>query len=174
MFIDINTLGPEGLAFDRVLHLRGLDGPSRERLDEIEAHLSGSLVPDEGEADLQAELEATLRLQCSRCLEPFPWVARSRLDLRVVRSPGAGATAGDGDAASEFVAEEGKLQLEAMATEQLYLSLPLKPVCSESCRGLCPTCGGNRNLDPCTCSDQPLDPRLAPLLRFRERKSEES
>ena len=172
MFIDINTLGPEGLAFDRVLHLRGLDGPSRERLDEIEAHVSGSVVPDEGEADLEAQLEATLRLQCSRCLEPFPWVARSRFELRVVRAASGAET--DDDAASEFVAEEGKLELEAMATEQLYLSLPLKPVCSENCRGLCPACGANRNIDPCTCSDQPLDPRLAPLLRFRERKSEDS
>ena len=173
MFIDINTLGPEGLAFDRVLHLRGLDGPSREQLDEVEAHLSGSVVPDEGEADVKAQLEATLRLQCSRCLEPFPWVARSRFELRVVRSANPSETDED-DAALEFVAEEGKIQLEAMATEQLYLSLPLKPVCSDTCRGLCPTCGANRNLDPCTCSDQPIDPRLAPLLRFRERKSEES
>jgi uncharacterized protein len=167
MFIDINTLGPEGLAFDRVLHLRGREGPSLESLDDVEAHVSGSLVPDDGEADLTAQLEATMRLQCGRCLEYFPWVARTRFDLRVVRAPKE-------DPEDEFVAPEGKLELEGMVTEQLYLVLPLKPVCSPDCRGLCPSCGANRNLDPCTCSDQPIDPRLAPLLRFRERKSEES
>ena len=173
MFIDINTLGPEGLAFDRVVHLRGLDGPSRERLDDVEAHLSGSVVPDDGEADLSGQLEATLRLQCSRCLEFFPWLARSEFALRVVRAPGK-ADEGDDDPASELVADEGKIQLETLAEEQLYLILPLKPVCSPTCRGLCPTCGANRNIDPCSCTDQPVDPRLAPLLRFREKKSEES
>src|SRR5262245_58477549 len=117
MFIDINTLGPEGLAFDRVLHLRGLEGPSHESIDDVEAHVSGSVVPDEGEADLTAQLEATMRLQCSRCLEDFPWVARTRFDLRVVRAPKE-------DPEAEIVAPEGKLELEDMVTEQLYLGLP--------------------------------------------------
>src|SRR6188474_480990 len=123
MFIDINTLGPEGLAFDRVLHLRGLEGPSQESLDDVEAHVSGSVVPDAGEADLTARLTATMRLQCGRCLEPFPWTARSEFDLRVVRAPKENPE-------SEIVAPDGKLELEGMVTEQLYLGLPLKPICS--------------------------------------------
>jgi uncharacterized protein len=61
-----------------------------------------------------------------------------------------------------------------MVTEQLYLGLPLKPICSPDCRGLCPSCGANRNTDPCDCADEPIDPRLAPLLRFRQRKTRES
>jgi|SoiMethySBSTD1v2_1073268.scaffolds.fasta_scaffold98216_3 uncharacterized protein len=167
MFIDINTLGPEGLAFDRVLHLRGLEGPSQESLDDVEAHVSGSVVPDDGEADLTARVEATMNLQCSRCLEPFPWTARSEFDLRVVRAPKE-------DPEAEIVAPEGKLELEGMVTEQLYLGLPLKPVCRPDCRGLCPVCGANRNTDPCDHDGEPVDPRLAPLLRFRQRKSREA
>jgi len=167
MFIDINTLGPEGLAFDRVIHLRGLEGPSQENLEDVEAHVSGSVVPDAGEAALTARVEATLNLLCGRCLEPFPWTARTEVDLRLVRAPKQ-------DPECENVAPEGKLELEGMVTEQLYLGLPLKPVCRPDCRGLCPVCGANRNTDPCDHDGEPVDPRLAPLLRFRQRKSRES
>jgi uncharacterized metal-binding protein YceD (DUF177 family) len=167
MFIDINTLGPEGLAFDRVLHLRGLEGPSHESLDDVEAHLSGSVVPSAGEADLTARVEATMNLQCGRCLEPFPWTARSEFDLRVVRAPKENPE-------TEIVAPEGKLELEGMVAEQLYLGYPLKPVCRPDCQGLCPDCGANRNTNPCDHAGEPVDPRLAPLLRFRQRKSRES
>jgi DUF177 domain-containing protein len=108
-----------------------------------------------------------MNLQCSRCLEPFAWTARPEFDLRVVRAP-------KGDPETEIVAPEGKLELEGMVTEQLYLGLPLKPVCRPDCQGLCPVCGANRNTDPCDHAGEPVDPRLAPLLRFRQRKSRES
>ena len=169
MFIDINTLGPEGLAFDRSLRLRQLEGPSRERVDEVEARLSGSVVPDGTGADLNARVEATVPLQCSRCLEVFPWKVRSDVTLAVVRAPVGEAGPGGADEASILVAPEGKIGLEDLATEQLYLNLPLKPVCSPTCRGLCPTCGINRNTATCQCPAEPADPRLAPLLLFRKK-----
>ena len=31
------------------------------------------------------------------------------------------------------------------------LALPINPLCAETCRGLCPVCGGNRNQVACTC-----------------------
>jgi len=169
MFIDINTLGPEGLAFDRSLRLRQLEGPSRERVDEVEAHLSGSVVPDGAGADLTARVEATVPLQCSRCLETFPWKVKTDVALAVVKGAPEEAGAGAPDQASILVAPEGKIGLEELATEQLYLNLPLKPICSPDCRGLCPTCGVNRNLGSCDCAEETTDPRLAPLLRFRKK-----
>jgi uncharacterized protein len=171
MFIDINTLGPEGLAFDRSLRLRQLEGPSRERVPEIEARLCGSIVPDAAGAGLTARVEATVPLQCSRCLEVFPWSVRSEVSLEVVREAPADAGSGT-DEASILVAPEGKIGLEDLATEQLYLNLPLKPICSPSCRGLCPSCGINRNTGSCTCEAEPADPRLAPLLLFRKKMDE--
>lgn len=177
MFIDINTLGPEGLAFDRALALVGLEGPSREPLGTVDARLSGNLQPEgSGTADLRGRLEATVRLQCSRCLERFPWSARSEFELAVVRrleAEGADRTTND-DPASILVAPEGRIALEDLATEQLYLSLPLKPICRPECKGLCPSCGVNRNQDRCDCVVDDVDPRLAPLLQFRQRKVQES
>lgn len=176
MFIDINTIGPEGVAFDRSLRLHGLEGPSRESLPDVDARLTGTVNPTGDGADLRGRLEATVPLTCSRCLETFRWDVRSSFELAVVRqSLEAGAPAGDAadDAAEVVVAPEGQLGLDDLATEQLYLSLPLKPICSPECRGLCPTCGVNRNMGGCGCASEVTDPRLAPLLQFR-RKMQDS
>lgn len=175
MFIDINTIGPEGLAFDARLRLRRLEGPSGESLDDVEARLAGEIRPEGRGADLSGRLETTVTLRCSRCLESFPWSLRTDFDLAVVPvhagAPSDEPAGGEADA-SVLAAPEGKIALEDVATEQLYLSLPLKPVCRESCRGLCPNCGADRNNDPCTCTAEAIDPRLAPLLPFRKRSHE--
>lgn len=51
----------------------------------------------------------------------------------------------------------------ALAWEEFSLALPVKPLCGESCKGLCPECGANRNTDSCACSAPKGDPRLAAL-----------
>jgi uncharacterized protein len=45
------------------------------------------------------------------------------------------------------------IDLPEIAREQIYLLLPLKPLCREMCAGLCPRCGANRNLETCGCSE---------------------
>ena len=40
---------------------------------------------------------------------------------------------------------------DALVEEQVQLELPLKALCRDDCRGLCPMCGADRNLDPCAC-----------------------
>ncbi|HZN55644.1 MAG TPA: DUF177 domain-containing protein [Candidatus Polarisedimenticolaceae bacterium] len=172
MFIDINTIGAEGLAFERSLTLRGLEGPSRERLPEVQARLEGRIERSGDGADLTARLDATVPLTCSRCLETFPWTVRTGFDWAVVRRAPDPATPRDDEPAAEdsvLVAPEGKIGLEDLATEQLYLNLPLKPICSPSCKGLCPACGANRNLSACGCETDEVDARLAPLLQFRRK-----
>jgi uncharacterized protein len=162
MFIDINTIGAEGLSFARSIRLHGLEGPSRESIPDVDARLEGTVNPVPGGAELRARLGATVPLLCSRCLETFPWDVRTAFAWKVLRR------AADDDP-SILVAPEGKIGLEDLATEQLYLNLPLKPICSPNCRGLCPTCGTNRNVASCECVVEDADPRLAPLLPFRKK-----
>jgi uncharacterized protein len=173
MFIDINTIGSEGLSFDRSLLLHGLEGPSRESIPDVQARLEGTVTPAPGGAELSASLGATVPLMCSRCLETFAWEVRMDFAWTVMRTAPvpSGAPGGNeaDDEASVLVAPEGKIGLEDLATEQLYLNLPLKPICSTACKGLCPTCGTNRNLDACACAPEIVDPRLAPLLPFRRK-----
>jgi uncharacterized protein len=176
MFIDINTLGPEGLAFEKSIRLDGLEGPSREPIPDIEAKLAGTVAPTSRGADLRAHLDTTVPLTCGRCLETFSWGVHSDFELAVRRTAdepraetGSDENDDDGDAVQ---APEGRLELEDVAREQLYLSLPLKPICNPACQGLCPMCGVNRNLTRCGCVHEDVDPRLAPLLQFRSKKKD--
>ena len=63
----------------------------------------------------------------------------------------------------------GDVDLVQVAREQIYLNLPLKSVCRDDCKGLCATCGANRNRIECACSGDQPDPRLAPLLELKKR-----
>ena len=60
-----------------------------------------------------------------------------------------------------------ELDLEPLARDAVILELPLAPLCSEGCLGLCPTCGANRNTEPCACAP-PSDPRWSALDALRE------
>ncbi len=59
------------------------------------------------------------------------------------------------------------LDLEPLARDAVLLELPLAPLCSEDCKGLCPQCGANRNLETCVC-EAPSDPRWAALSELRD------
>jgi len=109
---------------------------------------------------------ATLELRCSRCDEPFSLPVEATFDVTYLPQS---ANTGEGerevaeeDLDSAFY-ERGTIDLGQLVREQFYLALPMKPLCSAACRGLCPVCGTNRNTGTCSCEAAWEDPRLAPL-----------
>ena len=64
-----------------------------------------------------------------------------------------------------------RIDLGEVVREHVALQLPMKPVCRDDCRGLCPQCGANWNEGTCDCRPDDMDPRLAVL---RSWKAEES
>jgi uncharacterized protein len=174
MFIDINKIDEDGLSLERKLDLSDLDDGSGQPISVREAVLRGSVVRS-GEAGILAgRLEARVGLACARCLEPFEVPIGNEFSLRLVAEeplPGAGTDPGDEDDAL-FHAPEGRADLREIAIEQIYLSLPMKPICRDDCKGLCPACGANRNSVECGCPDDDGDPRLAPLRELKQRMSD--
>jgi uncharacterized protein len=67
---------------------------------------------------------------------------------------------------------EGTLDVIDLLREQFQLALPMKPLCAEACRGLCPDCGANLNLARCDCTPKWEDLRLAPLKGLLNRQKE--
>ena len=62
--------------------------------------------------------------------------------------------------------------LGEMVREQVLLALPLRRLCREECRGLCPSCGVNRNADSCDCHPaETVDERLAVLRKLFDKGS---
>jgi uncharacterized protein len=64
--------------------------------------------------------------------------------------------------------EEDVINLAELVREQCYLALPMKPLCREDCRGLCPVCGVNRNRETCACVTNWVDPRFDALRRLKD------
>ena len=84
-------------------------------------------------------------------------------EVRERYAPGGGA---DRDEEAYPLAGD-ELDLEPLARDAVLLELPLAPLCAEDCRGLCPTCGANRNTEPCACP-RPVDPRWSALDALRD------
>ena len=115
---------------------------------------------------LVGRLTTTLEMPCSRCLEPFRQPVDSTFDIRYL--PQTDNTADDEreveeDDLSDAFYRDDQIDLRQLMEEQFYLVLPMKPLHSEACKGLCPNCGANLNETTCTCEVRWEDPRLAAL-----------
>jgi uncharacterized protein len=110
--------------------------------------------------------QTTLELACGRCLEAFRFPVQASFDLLYLpraENQGEGEREiAEADLDSAYYDEE-QIDLGELLHEQFFLALPMKPLCSEECRGLCPECGTNRNAAPCGCEVRWEDPRLATL-----------
>jgi uncharacterized protein len=121
---------------------------------------------------LAGELHTTLQMACARCLDPVIQPVTREFDL-LYRPLGTDAgreelsvTAAEAEVG--YYQGEG-LQLEEALREQVLLSLPLKVVCREDCKGLCPHCGANLNQQQCSCESTVEDPRWAALEGLRSK-----
>jgi len=135
------------------------DGVASDFEIELRAHRMGDDV------FLEGELRGVLDLECSRCLARYRAPVRERFRLvlepagdRVPADPeGAAALARDGLYLSDEL-ETGwyrgsELELGAFFREVITLLFPVQPLCREECRGLCPRCGVDRNVETCSCPD---------------------
>ena len=123
-----------------------------------------------GRYRLAGTVSGELELNCSRCLDPFRLPVTSAFDLRYVpRSDGIGddeREVGEDDLTTAFY-DDDQIDLRELVAEQFQLALPMKPLCSEDCKGLCPQCGTNLNNATCGCSQEWVDPRLAALKQLK-------
>ena len=121
---------------------------------------------------MRGRVSAELELQCARCLEPVPQEVERKFDL-LYRPQGADAgkeelSVTDAEAEIGYYQGEGLL-LEDALREQVLLALPLKVICREDCKGLCPHCGTNLNLGQCSCAEPADDPRWSALKEIRSK-----
>jgi uncharacterized protein len=124
------------------------------------------LFKDKRKFRLVGHVRGSLELPCSRCAEPFVYPVEASFDLRYQpREPNTGESereVEEEDLSTAFY-EDDTIDLALVVREQFYLSLPMKPLCEETCLGLCSQCGANLNRADCHCQREWTDPRLAGL-----------
>lgn len=124
-----------------------------------------------GEVTVSGSYRATARHACSRCLEPLVTELGPEVDLHLFPAPASRheeVELGPDDLEVDFY-QGDTLDVARLLRSETLLALPMKPLCRADCRGLCPICGGNRNVTACACEARAVDPRLAPLEALRRR-----
>jgi uncharacterized protein len=120
------------------------------------------------EIRVKGHLRVRMEADCDRCLEPAGVLIDSDFELfyrPVVESLGA-ETAIDGDEADMGFYQGDGVELEDVLREFVLLSLPMQRLCSEDCKGICPVCGQNRNIEKaCHCQAETADDRWAALKK---------
>jgi len=177
MFLKVKTadIPPEGMeilgelpvqeARDR---LKSLEGEPISPAAPISVQLR--LAPTGSKIVVRGLVQTLVRAVCGRCLEEFDLPIRE--NILVVYSSLAEELGREELEAEElnmelFTGEE--IDLWPLIQEHLVLALPLRPLCREDCRGLCPVCGRNRNISPCECVRETVHPGLVGLKKLKEK-----
>jgi uncharacterized protein len=129
---------------------------------------------DKDKFRLEGHLRTELELACSRCLEPYRFVVDADFDQRYLPASAASSDPDrevqEDDLETSYYSDD-QIDLAELMREQFYLALPMKPLCRDDCRGLCPQCGTNLNTGTCDCSPVWEDPRLAALKAIKEKNA---
>ncbi len=115
---------------------------------------------------LKASAEACCTFLCDRCLTEFEQVLTPHYRMIYVFEA-AEADRFDPSEVQVISPALSVIDIAEDVRQTLLLSVPLKLLCSESCKGLCPRCGGNRNLVPCSCREEGSDQRWEALRKLR-------
>jgi uncharacterized protein len=139
----------------------------------IEPHVKGTLgiVNQGAKVRIVGSIQAVLQLQCSRCLTDFSVQKTVPVDLVVAWGDEAAQLQEDSDESDEntiFLAEPA-LDVSELIVQEILLDIPMQPLCSEDCPGLCSRCGALKGSPECTCPRQEgADPRWGALARLKK------
>ena len=150
----------------------GADGDAYRVVAPVE--LEFDIHKDKDKFRLVGHVRTELELACSRCLEPYRFPVDASFDQRYLPSSAVSTEAEqeieEDDLETSYYTEE-QIDLNQLLREQFYLALPMKPLCQEDCKGLCPQCGTNLNTGRCDCAPVWEDPRLAALKALKEKNA---
>ena len=181
MRFELSNIRQPETEFHKVFQPADFAGTEEEYRVTAPVDLRMVIHQDQDRFRLVGTVKAELELACSRCLEPFKLPVDRVFDLRFLPA-GASEPERDDEDDDEIEVEDDdvsltfyrdeQIDLNELLREQFYLALPMKPLCSEACKGICPQCGTNRNTAPCDCNPQWEDPRLAGLKKLLKRNDD--
>jgi uncharacterized protein len=176
MLLDLNKLHGPREHVERTLQPSAFDPQDPDYRVSAPVELSMDVAKSGADAfTVTGRATTRLELACSRCLDPFEVPVDAAFELRYVpqtENSGEGEREIAEDDLDVAFYRDGVLDIVELLREQFQLALPMKPLCSEACRGLCPHCGTNLNRAECGCDPGWEDPRLAPLKSMLSRPKE--
>ncbi len=176
MKIQVSLIPEEGRQLQYTLegdwHREGLQKGGRIDFRMHPAAVSVSIHKILETVTLDIRVETALDFECGRCLEPFTLPVKSGFRYTLV--PSREEEAHKEELSDEDISfgyyQDDLIDLNALVYEQILLQVPMKPLCGEACRGLCPRCGANLNTASCECKPGSVDGRFDALKNFKTKK----
>lgn len=180
MFIEIKELELHPVDFQEEFGPGVIDfGPEVRQADPLRSQGRAQLVEEHHgkhltirDIRIAGDVAVRVEVPCARCLDSVVQNLKRKFDL-LYRPQGTDAGREElsitaADAEIGYYQGQGLL-LEDVLREQVLLALPLKAICREDCRGLCPHCGKNLNAEQCSCAEPMEDPRWSALKDIRNK-----
>lgn len=120
-----------------------------------------------GGIEVTGSIVCAVSLTCFRCLETFERTIEAGLCEHVLWAEGVTPESTD-----EYCVDQGNLDLEPIFRDAICMALPARRLCRPECRGMCPVCGADLNVETCECSGNKVDPRLAQLEELKRKLDE--
>ncbi len=175
MKVLLSEIPPEGLRISwgelERPHLEGPKGTLEEGL-RLASPLKGGVFLKMTKRGLlcKGNIDCSVWIHCARCLKEFRLPLRDEFEVVYVPLKEAPrqeeVELGREDMDVGFLGED-TIDLDELLNERIWLSLPMKPLCREDCKGLCPLCGKDLNEGDCGCSREAIDPRFAVLKELK-------
>ena len=138
--------------------------------DEGDTHLSSNINVDLlltkvlKEISVRGNIWFSIETPCARCLDTMDLILEPEVNLILLPE----YLPHEKDEDIDFETYKGdEIDLGGFLRELIAMSLPIKVLCVEECKGLCPNCGVNLNLEECSCKDNWVDPRFAVLRNLK-------
>jgi len=180
MEFKVSELEKEPIEFDLAMPAGRIDfGEEAEQEGNLQTSGLAEVIHEHrGPRDIVADIRlrgkfaGKFKAPCARCVEPVDLPLSGEFDL-IFRPIGA-----DGGSSERSITapeteigyyQKDSLLLEDVLREQVLLSLPVRTLCKDDCKGLCPRCGQNRNNHDCSCDEGQTDPRWEALSGLRSR-----
>lgn len=136
----------------------------RVRIDGVSAE--GQYTASGETVSLRGTARGTVHAHCARCLTPVARNVEAELAAEFAHTP-------DPEDPDQYSYEASTIDLTDPVRDALVLELPIRFLCAEDCRGLCPKCGVNLNTGSCTCRDDGEDTSPFRVLRSIVENNEE-
>jgi uncharacterized protein len=171
MIVDIDRLPREGLKISKNFELFHDEIVEEDVILLLPLHADITIKKIGEEVYVKGKIKTLISFVCSRCLVPFEFPVDSLFDLVYIPE--------ELEAAREELSSEDlnasfyysrQIDLKEVVIEQLNLTFPIKPLCSETCQGICPICGKNINSGECSCVTKDSESRLEKLKIFLKDK----
>jgi uncharacterized protein len=114
----------------------------------------------------QIKVKTTGNFICDCCLDPFERLLNQEIESYYIQGAGPEKLSSEGEI-KYLAVNADDLDIADDVRDALLLSVSMKILCQEECKGLCPNCGVNWNHTRCDCSREKIDPRWEVLKKIR-------